>query len=185
MERLGDGLSRPSRNRRLALNEPARLSLVSSQPPIEDYAIIGDCRTAALISRDGSIGWLCLPDFSGPSNFGEILDRRTAGLFLLRPCDVFTVKRRYVAETPILETTFETARGVVRLIDLVPRVDGVEAFQPMREVLRVIEGNIGRARTGNKNRPPAELRAYQAAHKASRQIGLVLQLVERTAHSAQ
>ncbi|MGH6842777.1 MAG: glycoside hydrolase family 15 protein, partial [Methylocella sp.] len=125
------------------MNEPAHTSLGSFQPPIEDYAIVGDCRTAALISCDGSIGWLCLPDFSSPSIFGEILDRRTAGSFLLRPRDVFNVKRRYVSKTPILETMFETARGVVRLTDLIPVMDGVDALQPMREILRMIEGVAG------------------------------------------
>jgi GH15 family glucan-1,4-alpha-glucosidase len=113
------------------------------QSPIEDYSIVGDCRTAALISREGTIGWLCLPDFSSPSIFGEILDRWAGGLFLIRPRDLFIVERRYVDETPVLETTFKTARGAVRLIDVIPVLDGVETIQPMREILRLVEGVSG------------------------------------------
>ncbi len=111
--------------------------------PIEDYGIIGDCRTAALISREGTIGWLCLPDFSSPSVFAEIVDRWAGGVFLIRPREVFTVERRYIDETPVLETTFKTARGAVRIIDTVAVVDGVETLQPMREILRLIEGLSG------------------------------------------
>jgi hypothetical protein len=111
--------------------------------PIEGYAIIGDCRTAALISRDGSIAWLCLPDYSSPSIFGQILDRWMGGLFLIRPSDVFTAERRYLDETPILETIFGTARGTVRVTDVVPVVDGVDTIQPMREILRFVEGIDG------------------------------------------
>jgi GH15 family glucan-1,4-alpha-glucosidase len=115
----------------------------AQQPPIEDYAVIGDCRTAALLSRDGTIGWLCLPDFSSPSVFGEILDRRVGGFFSIRPSGQFTTKRRYVGDTAVLETIFQSQRGAVRLIDFVPVVDGAESLQPMREVLRIIEGLSG------------------------------------------
>ncbi len=111
---------------------------------IEDYGIVGDCRTAALISRAGSIDWLCLPDFSSPSVFAAILDRQRGGLFTIRPCGAFTATRRYVDETtPVLETIFQTPRGVVRLIDLMPVVDGAASLQPMREILRVVEGVSG------------------------------------------
>src|SRR5437016_3795844 len=101
---------------------------------IEDYGIIGDCRTAALISRERSIGWRCLPALSSPSVLGEILDRWAGGLFRIRPRDIFTGERRYVNDTPILESVFNTAQGAVRLIDVVPVVDGVETIQPMREI---------------------------------------------------
>jgi hypothetical protein len=64
------------------------------QPAIEDYAIIGDCRTAALISRCGSLDWLCLPDFSGSSVFVRLLDK-DGGHFSIRPRSRFSAKRRY------------------------------------------------------------------------------------------
>jgi GH15 family glucan-1,4-alpha-glucosidase len=120
------------------------MSPESLHPPIEDYAIIGDCRTAALVSRYGSVDWLCLPDFSSPSVFGAILDRDDGGLFVIRPGDEFTTTRRYLDKTsPVLETTFQTPQGTVRVTDLVAVVDGVASLQPMREILRVIEGLSG------------------------------------------
>jgi GH15 family glucan-1,4-alpha-glucosidase len=130
---------------RLHRNEPAAaLSANSPHPPINDYGIIGDCRTAALVSREGSIGWLCLPDFSSPSIFGEILDRKKGGLFRVNPRGKFKATRRYLeSTTPVLETTFEGPRGAVRLIDVFPVIDGAESLQPMREILRIIEGLTG------------------------------------------
>ena len=114
------------------------------QPPIEDYAVIGDCRTAALISREGSIDWLCLPDFSSPAIFGGILDAEAGGHFVIQPCDRFTTRRRYLENTStVLETTFEAPDGIARVIDLLPTIDGVATLEPMREVLRIIEGLSG------------------------------------------
>lgn len=129
-------------NRVVAIKEATK-SCEARQPAIEDYGIIGDCRTAALVSRDGSIGWLCLPDFSSPSILGDILDRRAAGHCWIRPHDEFSMGRRYIDNTPILETTFETPKGSARLIDLVPVVDGIASLQPMREILRIVEGVSG------------------------------------------
>ena len=111
-------------------------------PSIADYALIGDCRVAALVSRDGSIDWLCLPVFSGPSVFARILDPR-GGRFSLRPEEPFTVSRRYLDGTAVLETTFTTGAGVARVLDGLPILDGVVEMEPLREVLRVIEGVSG------------------------------------------
>src|SRR5919204_6587055 len=114
------------------------------QPPIEDYGIIGDCRTAALVSRDGAIEWLCLPDYASPSIFAHILSPGRGGRFSIQPRAAFVSTRRYLDLTPVLETTFETESGSARLIDLMPISDGVQSLQPMREVLRIIEGVAGR-----------------------------------------
>jgi GH15 family glucan-1,4-alpha-glucosidase len=112
-------------------------------PAIEDYAIIGDCRTAALVSREGSIDWLCLPHFSGPSVFAALLDPERGGRFRIRPEEPFRAKRRYQGATPMLETTFETESGVARLLDLMPVVEDAGAIHPTREILRVVEGAAG------------------------------------------
>lgn len=112
------------------------------QPAIEDYAIIGDCRTAALISRCGSLDWLCLPDFSGSSVFARLLDK-DGGHFSIRPRSRFSAKRRYLYATPVLETVFETDSGSARILDLCPIVDSVGSLEPMREILRIVEGLKG------------------------------------------
>jgi GH15 family glucan-1,4-alpha-glucosidase len=115
----------------------------SQDSQIGDYAIIGDCRTAALVSRDGSIDWLCLPHFSGPSVFAALLDQERGGRFRIRPAGRFQSARRYLDATGILETTFETASGSARLLDLMPIVGNSGTLHPLREVLRIIEGIDG------------------------------------------
>lgn len=112
-------------------------------PPIADYAIVGDCRTVALISRQGSVDWLCLPAISGPSVFAALLDRWRGGRFALRPTGPFRTERRYLDGTNVLETTFITATGRIRLTDLMT-VNGAEpGLQPERELLRVADCILG------------------------------------------
>ncbi len=115
-----------------------------SYPPIADYAVVGDCRTVALISRQGSIDWLCLPAISGPSVFAALLDRRRGGRFAIRPTAPFRTERRYLHATNVLETSFITAAGRVRLTDLMV-LNGTDGgrLQPERELLRVAEGVEG------------------------------------------
>src|SRR5438552_5900514 len=90
----------------------------SPYPPIADYAIIGCTRSAALISREGSIDWLCWPRFDSPSIFARILDSQKGGHFSIRPAGQFKGTRRYLPDTNVLETTFESESGVVRMLDL-------------------------------------------------------------------
>src|SRR5437870_9278225 len=85
---------------------------------IEDYALIGDCHTAALVGRDGSIDWLCLPRFDAGACFAALLGNAEHGRWLLSPAgDVRAVRRRYREGTLVLETEFDTAEGTVALID--------------------------------------------------------------------
>jgi len=114
--------------------------------PIGDYAVIGDCRAAGLISRDGSLDWLCFPRFDSPSIFAALLDRERGGQFRIRPTEPFEADRRYVPDTNVLETTYRTAGGVCTLRDLMP-VDSEAAKRlsplPEHQVLRELEGRAG------------------------------------------
>jgi GH15 family glucan-1,4-alpha-glucosidase len=88
---------------------------------IEDYGLIGDCQTAALVGRDGSIDWLCWPSFDSDACFAALLGDRRNGCWLIAPAEkVETSARRYWDDTLILETRFETALGAVALIDFMP-----------------------------------------------------------------
>ncbi|WP_454644067.1 glycoside hydrolase family 15 protein [Bradyrhizobium liaoningense] len=88
---------------------------------IEDYALIGDCETAALVGRNGSIDWLCWPAFDSDACFAAILGTHKNGRWLIAPSETATrISRRYLGNTLILETRFETSSGTVALIDFMP-----------------------------------------------------------------
>ncbi len=113
-------------------------------PPIAAYAAVGDCRTVALVSLQGSVDWLCLPSISGPSVFAAMLDRQRGGRFAVRPTAPFRTERRYLDGTNVLETTFITASGRVRLTDLMP-LNGADGagLEAERELLRIAESVDG------------------------------------------
>ncbi len=108
---------------------------------IEDYALIGDCQTAALVGRDGSIDWLCFPRFDSGACFAALLGNADHGRWRIAPEQpVLSVRRRYRDGTLVLETEFETDAGTVALID----------FMPLRgnapDVVRIVEGRRGEVR---------------------------------------
>ena len=88
--------------------------------PIEDYALVGDRHTAALVGLDGSIDWLCLPRFDAPACFAALLGDKEHGRWLLGPVDDAEVSRRYLGRSSLLETTFTTDTGSVTLLDVMP-----------------------------------------------------------------
>jgi GH15 family glucan-1,4-alpha-glucosidase len=105
---------------------------------IEDYALIGDCETAALVGQDGSIDWMCIPRFDSPACFAALLGTPEHGRWLLAPAaPVREVRRRYRQDTLILETEFETDAGVVVVIDCMP----LRAETP--HLIRLVEGKRG------------------------------------------
>jgi GH15 family glucan-1,4-alpha-glucosidase len=105
---------------------------------IEDYAVIGNCETAALVGRDGSIDWLCLPRFDSAACFSALLGGPENGRWLIAPTeDDVQITRRYLDNTLILETTFRTPHGSVSLIDFMYRRDGSS------ELVRIVSGVQG------------------------------------------
>jgi GH15 family glucan-1,4-alpha-glucosidase len=115
-------------------------------PPISDYALIGDCRSAALISRQGSIDWCCLPRFDSGSAFARLLDRERGGHCSILPVDErdWECARRYLDDTLVLATTLDGPGGELRLIDCFTIADPDRPGDE-REILRVIEGVRGQA----------------------------------------
>jgi len=116
------------------------------QPKIQDYAMIGDCRSAALVSRTGSIDWLCWPRFDSPSLFGALLDPDGGGSFRITPAGGHTARRRYLPETNVLETLFRTSSGSVILLDFMPVAAEEEKrrrLDPDHSLLRIVKGVQG------------------------------------------
>src|SRR5215475_3231410 len=106
---------------------------------IEDYALVGDLQTAALVGRDGSIDWLCLPRFDSPACFAALLHDDTAGYWRLAPVGAGpATRRRYRGDSLVLESEWSTPDGTVRVVDCMPP-RGEAA-----DVVRVVEGVSGR-----------------------------------------
>ncbi len=104
---------------------------------IEDYAVIGDTQSLALVGRNGSIDWLCLPRFDSGACFAALLGKPEHGRFALQPKGEFTTKRRYRKDSLVLETEVTTKSGVVRIVDTMP----IRGKYP--DVVRVVEGVSG------------------------------------------
>src|SRR6185437_11638407 len=106
---------------------------------IEDYCVIGDCETAALVSREGSIDWLCWPTFSSGACFAALMGTRDHGFWKIAPeGKIKAVRRQYRAHTLVMETTFETAKGEACVIDFMPLRDKHSS------VVRIVRGIRGK-----------------------------------------
>jgi len=109
---------------------------------LSDYSLIGNARAAALVSKTGAIDWCCLPEFDSPSIFAAILDNDRGGRFTIHPAGNYTSQQRYIPDTNVVETTFETASGKARLLDAFTaqtEEDKKQSLFPDHEILRVIE----------------------------------------------
>jgi alpha,alpha-trehalase len=114
--------------------------------PVADYGLIADCNSAALVALDGSIDWLCIPRYDSASVFGRLLDP-DAGHWSIRPASEFRSERRYIPGTLVIETTFATDTGAVRLTDALVFAAGQRGhdlgYDAPHELLRSIEGIAG------------------------------------------
>jgi GH15 family glucan-1,4-alpha-glucosidase len=128
--------------------EPARDSAQTKGDfqPIANYGLLADCNTAALVDRAGSIDWLCLPRYDSDAVFARLLDP-DAGHWSIRPAGDFRAERRYLPGTLVIETTFTTDTGSVRLLDALAFADGQRGHDlgvdAQHEVLRAVEGVSG------------------------------------------
>jgi GH15 family glucan-1,4-alpha-glucosidase len=105
---------------------------------IEDYAMIGDCLSAALVGRDGSIDWLCWPRFDSPACFAALLGTPENGRWLIAPEHASpNVRRRYLPDTLVLETEFQTETGSATVVDFMPATDGAA------DLVRIVFGRSG------------------------------------------
>ena len=128
--------------------------------PIADYALLSDCHSAGIVGRDGSIDWLCLPRFDSPALFARVLDP-DAGHWQIAPTgDDYEAKRRYLPGTLVLETTFRTSAGAVRVTDAMCFQEGQRGHavgqQAPHEVLRLVEGVEGNVELGMTLAPRPE-----------------------------
>ena len=105
--------------------------------PIESYALIGDCETAALVGRDGSIDWLCWPRFDSQACLAALLGDEQNGRWRLAPTGTYQVSRSYRRDSLVLETSFECDGGVVSVIDFMPVRDGAS------DLVRIVIGRKG------------------------------------------
>ena len=111
-------------------------------PPIADYGFIADCHSSALVSKDGSIDWCCLPRIDSSSCFGRLLDLTRGGYCRIRPAGRYTVSRRYLPNTLVLETLFKGRDAEARLLDCLTMRESGE-HNPHRQILRILEGLKG------------------------------------------
>ena len=151
--------------------EPAApTQMASPSQPIDDYGLLADCHSAALVERHGSIDWLCMPRYDSPAVFARILDP-DAGHWSIRPSREFRSSRRYLPGSLVIETTFETDSGTVRLVDAMAFAEGQRGhdlgLEPRHELLRLVEGVSGSVELAMALAPRPE-------------YGLVLPLFRRT-----
>jgi GH15 family glucan-1,4-alpha-glucosidase len=131
-----------------AINEPAAATAGArgAFTPIGEYGLLADCNSAALVARDGSIDWLCLPRYDSDAIFARMLDP-DGGHWSIRPAGESTVERRYVPGSLVIESTFTTAAGVVRMRDAMAFAPGQRGHDlghdAPHEVLRSVEGVSG------------------------------------------
>jgi alpha,alpha-trehalase len=142
--------------------------------PIADYGLLADCNSAALVDRDGSIGWLCLPRYDSPAVFAQILDPE-GGHWQIRPSGAYRSERRYLPGTLVIETTFATESGSVRLTDAMAFQNGQRhhelGFGAPHLILRLVEGILGEVELGLELAPRPEYGLVKPLFRATENGG--------------
>ena len=113
----------------------------ATSKPLEDYALIGNMISAALVARDGSIDWLCLPRFDSPACFAALLGDRENGRWIIAPRDAHDIERSYYPGTAVLETRFKTRAGEAALIDFMPQTEDDDKVDVVR-IVRGVRGSV-------------------------------------------
>src|SRR3954468_11518866 len=152
--------TRPKAMTDVLATEPASLHMRDDDfRPVADYGLLADCTSAALVDRAGSIDWLCLPHYDSPAVFSRLLDP-AAGHWSITPTAPFEVERRYLPGTLVVETTFRTDSGVVRLTDALAFEPGQRGHDlgkdSPHELLRLVEGVEGSVEMGLELAPRPE-----------------------------
>lgn len=148
--------------------------------PISDYALIGDCHSAALVSRHGSIDWACLPRFDSPAVFLKILDEQRGGCCSIEAEGLQYTTRCYLERTNILETTFHTANGVFSITDFMPispRSDQTQYGQDVENeerIVRVFQGKSGEAALQVRIHPTFDFARSPAANVTRANDAIIL-----------
>jgi GH15 family glucan-1,4-alpha-glucosidase len=142
--------------------------------PIGDYGLLADCNSAALLDRDGSISWLCLPRYDSPAVFSRILDP-AGGHWSIAPAESYRSTRRYVPGTLVLETTFTTESGSVKVTDAMAFAPGQRhhelGFDAPHLVLRLVEGILGEVEVAMELAPRPEYGLVKPLFRASESGG--------------
>jgi GH15 family glucan-1,4-alpha-glucosidase len=184
-----------------ASRTPASPASLEAFRPIGDYALLADCNSSALVDRYGSIDWLCLPRYDSPALFSRLLDP-SAGHWSIRPAEPFTAQRRYVPGTLVVETTFRTDSGEVRLTDAMAFAKGERGhdlgLDARHEVLRLVEGVSGEVQMLLELAPRPEFglvrplfrhtewggRTFGGPHSVMVSAGVPVQVADATMHGA-
>src|SRR5438477_10778202 len=117
-------------------------SRAENYPPLGDYAVIGDLRTIALVGRNGSIDFMCFPNYDSPSVFAALLDRKKGGRFLLAPeLEGAKQTQLYLPDTNVLLTRFLSAEGVAEVSDFMPLVESTESQAVIRRA-KTVRGEV-------------------------------------------
>jgi GH15 family glucan-1,4-alpha-glucosidase len=145
---------------------------------IRDYGVIGDGRSTALVSNCGSIDWLCWPRVDSPSVFAGILDPVKGGFWRIAPTRPFRSHRRYLEDSNVLVTTFETSEGTVTLTDLMPvffERDKKKILIPEHEILRLVKCLDGRVELEVQFQPRANYGRTMAPMRSAAALGIRLE----------